>query len=163
MRISKADREKLKHPLGKIASAHEVAELGKKGEAKIIAVGDVCGKALSEHGVKPWIWIYDGKEMRKKVGWEIPAADITVRNPRGGITKSLIRAIDIAMGRERTRIFVRGEEDLAALYCIATAPLGVIVVYGQPGRGIVVVDVGNKRRFARRMLKKYYSPFFVAK
>lgn len=38
-------------------------------------------------------------------------------------------------------ILVDGEEDLAVLPCILTAPSGSLVLYGQPGEGLVVCEV----------------------
>jgi uncharacterized protein (UPF0218 family) len=36
---------------------------------------------------------------------------------------------------------VEGEEDLAALACVAMAPLGSCLVYGVPGKGMAVIRV----------------------
>lgn len=151
MKISVADKAKLKKPLGPILSIAKIAQAAKT--TKLIAVGDVCGKVLIEHGIKPWIWIYDGLELRKPVSWKIPPSHIVAVNPRGNVTASLMRAVDFALKRAKsTKIFVKGEEDLAALYCIATAPEGTLIVYGQQKRGIVVVDAVKKRNFARKIL-----------
>ena len=59
--------------------------------------------------------------------------------------------------RERVRLEVRGEEDLLALVCIALAPEGAVVAYGQPDEGAVIVrvDRGAKGRvhdILRRMV-----------
>ena len=43
-----------------------------------------------------------------------------------------------------TRIDVDGEEDLATLPAILIAPEGASVVYGQPGEGMVLVQVGRE-------------------
>jgi uncharacterized protein (UPF0218 family) len=50
-------------------------------------------------------------------------------------------------------IEVDGEEDLAPMFVLATAPLGTIIVYGQPRQGVVmrVLDVQAKQR-ARNLL-----------
>ena len=41
----------------------------------------------------------------------------------------------------RTRVLVEGEEDLLTLAAVLCAPLGSLVVYGQPREGIVVIKV----------------------
>jgi len=48
---------------------------------------------------------------------------------------------------------VDGEEDLAPMFVLATAPLGTIIVYGQPRQGVVmrILDVQAKQR-ARNLL-----------
>jgi uncharacterized protein (UPF0218 family) len=38
---------------------------------------------------------------------------------------------------------VEGEEDLLTLVAMAVAPLGSFVIYGQPGEGLVVVEVDD--------------------
>ncbi|MEK7129458.1 MAG: DUF359 domain-containing protein, partial [Patescibacteria group bacterium] len=47
---------------------------------------------------------------------------------------------------QKTVIIVDGEEDLLALPAIAEAPLGAVVYYGQPNRGLVEVIVDMKKR-----------------
>ena len=80
-----------------------------------------------------------------------------VGNPRGNITPSLMRAVDDAMRTGEGRILVKGEEDLATLYCIAVAPIGALVIYGQPKKGMVVVEVAKDSR------KKAISKIFKCK
>ncbi len=45
--------------------------------------------------------------------------------------------------KDSTKIFVDGEEDLITLAVITTAPNGTLVVYGQPGEGMVFVEVDD--------------------
>ena len=49
---------------------------------------------------------------------------------------------------EPVLVEVDGEEDLAPMYILATAPLGTIIVYGQPKKGVVmrVLDIEAKHR-----------------
>lgn len=70
-----------------------------------------------------------------------------VQNPPAHITQELWDAIDEAFKSEkRVLIEVQGEEDLAALPCIALAPSGAVVLYGYPDRGAVVVPVDDRAR-----------------
>jgi len=41
---------------------------------------------------------------------------------------------------------VEGEEDLLTLVVMVTAPLGSLVVYGQPNEGLVLVEVNGEAR-----------------
>jgi uncharacterized protein (UPF0218 family) len=52
---------------------------------------------------------------------------------------------DALKSKKNARIYVHGEEDMAALYAIARAK-GKIVLYGQPKKGIVAVKVGIKEQ-----------------
>ena len=66
-------------------------------------------------------------------------------NPAAEITEALWRAVSDAYESERsTRIEVVGEEDLATLVCVHLAPPGSAVVYGQPGQGVVLIEVTQK-------------------
>jgi hypothetical protein len=44
------------------------------------------------------------------------------------------------------RIEIDGEEDLASLVCIVTAPMGSLVIYGVPGKGMTVVTVDSRTK-----------------
>jgi hypothetical protein len=156
MKVSAKIRAELKEPLGKIVPAPLLKKL--KGKKKmIIAVGDVTGKNLIRMKIIPDIWIYDGIVMRKPVKWELEFPTHIVGNPRGNITPSLMRAVDDAVRRGKGRIYVKGEEDLATLYCIAVAPIGALIIYGQPKKGMVLVEVGKESR------KKAISKIFKCK
>ena len=72
---------------------------------------------------------------------------IVLENPAGMIRKEVWPVISEAFkSRERVRLEVRGEEDLLALACIALAPEGAVVAYGQPGEGAVIVRVDRAAR-----------------
>ena len=53
---------------------------------------------------------------------------------------------DAVNSNEKIKIEVEGEEDLAALVAIATAPDGAHVIYGLPQRGLMVVEVNDDTR-----------------
>ncbi len=82
---------------------------------------------------------------------EVEKAVIIVNNPPGHITKELVNAVKntylsiIKNGRQRI-IQVVGEEDLAGVPAILLAPLGGIVLYGQPREGVVLVEVTEEMK-----------------
>lgn len=116
---------------------------------KLISVGDVTTFHLLNLGIIPDILIVDDRTKR------VPASDrvvvgtkhkgfteISVDNPAGVITEDLIDAVRNALDAdENVRIFVRGEEDLAAVPAILMAPEGSAVLYGQPDEGVVLVKI----------------------
>jgi uncharacterized protein (UPF0218 family) len=120
-----------------------------KNPTKVITVGDIVTFNLLNAGLVPDISFVDERTKR------VPAADhimhgtmhprfttITVENPPGIITEGLLREVSKAMDSDNpVRIFVKGEEDLAALPAIAMAPLSSVVIYGLPDEGAVVVKV----------------------
>ena len=79
-----------------------------------------------------------------------------VKNPPGTLTEESFKAVSEAMkNEESTKIIVDGEEDLITLLAVKEAPLDSIVLYGQPGEGVVLVRVTEeKRREIMRMLSE---------
>jgi len=121
---------------------------------RLISVGDVTTFHLLEAGIFPDICIVDNRTKRKPVATHMSARnmdnvyeEVSVDNPAGIITDELIRTLCEAFASERPiRIFVRGEEDLATLPVILLAPLGAVVLYGQPDEGVVFVKVTKEKK-----------------
>ena len=85
---------------------------------------------------------------------QMKGIDAKVENPAGQITNELVREIASALERNvPTQHMVEGEEDLAALACVAMAPLGSCLVYGVPGKGMAMIRVDQEAvRQARSMI-----------
>jgi uncharacterized protein (UPF0218 family) len=145
-------RRELKEPLGELVRG-EIPEpyLRVKGELEkaryVITVGDVVTENVLKVGIKPSLAIYDHRTKRHEYHPDIEtgAVVMTVQNPAGTITKALLNAIKKGFGlAERGRrvyIKVYGEEDLAAIPAVLYAPVGSIVLYGQPDEGVVLIRV----------------------
>jgi len=80
-------------------------------------------------------------EETKKMIVEFDGPPITVKNPAGFITNEMFRVVEEAIKNKKGKIFVDGEEDLAALVAMIVAPNGAIIIYGQPSEGMVFVKV----------------------
>jgi uncharacterized protein (UPF0218 family) len=127
---------------------------------KLISVGDVTTFHLLEAGIIPDICIVDNRTKRKPVSSDMSARnmdkiydEVSVDNPAGIITDELVRILCEAFASEKPlRIFVRGEEDLATLPVILLAPLGSVVLYGQPDEGVVFVEVTEEKKGEIRTL-----------
>jgi uncharacterized protein (UPF0218 family) len=121
--------------------------------AKIIAVGDRVSGNLINSGFSPNVVIVDNKVMRKPVEpLEFDAEKtFSIRNPAGTITDEAYETVEKAVGSAgRVRVLVDGEEDLLTLVAVLSAPVGSIVVYGQPREGIVVIPVTKESK--RKMM-----------
>ncbi len=162
--------EELKQPLGtlhrgpedNVSIALDSALSSVEDKSMIIAVGDVTVLALEESGIIPRIAVIDGRTKRQD--WS-PASRISLKesqrfyavNPAGTLTQSMFEACQHAMDwNGPTVIDVEGEEDLSPIPLILLSPLGAVVMYGQPGEGLVVrrVDLAAKSR-ARRFLDAF--------
>jgi hypothetical protein len=107
------------------------------------SVGDVVTDYLIRAGYPPSVAIIDGQTMRRP--YEGVTIDeyriIHVKNPAGCICPSLIHAARIAVDSLKVVIQVDGEEDLAVLPLALVAPEGSLILYGQPGEGVVVLEI----------------------
>lgn len=121
---------------------------------KIISVGDIVTFNLLSAGLVPDICFVDDRTKRApasdkimKVTRNARFKTMTVENPPGVITEELLHAISDAMSSEKPiQIFVKGEEDLAALPAIAMAPITSVIIYGLPDKGAVLVRVTEKKK-----------------
>lgn len=153
MKLPDDKRGRLKDPKGKLFESSEDAleYLDSISYDLIIAVGDVVSVDLIDSGSEPDIVIVDFSVMRSPLEKEkeeiIESYDIRkveVDNPAGLITKELWESIRNA--EPPLKIVVDGEEDLATIPAVLHAPLGSVVAYGQPSKGIVVIEVTDEKR-----------------
>ncbi|MGA9139732.1 MAG: GTP-dependent dephospho-CoA kinase family protein [Methanocella sp.] len=159
LKLTEALREKLKTPFGTLYKGKGaecltkvIRSLGKP--VKIISIGDVTTYYLIKAGIVPDMCLVDNITMRIPVDHEIRKGtahesfkDIRVDNPPGVVTQALMDAIrDNMSSKVPVRIFVNGEEDLAVIPACLYAPIGSVVIYGQPNEGVVVVRVTEEKR-----------------
>ena len=147
-------RDAFKEPMGPVFT--EVPELLAGADGPVIAVGDVVTYHLLRAGRPPDVALVDGRTEREAVDPDVAAAldefppDAVVPNEPGTLSAelvaALVSAVRAATGGERTVISVEGEEDLATLPAVLSAPEGALVVYGQPGEGMVRVAVDAETR-----------------
>ncbi|MDP3564804.1 MAG: GTP-dependent dephospho-CoA kinase family protein [Methanoregula sp.] len=135
-------RKLFKEPFGELhQNIEEIVSLISHGT--VYAVGDVVTHNLHKNGITPAIAVIDGHTMRSPCS-HMPAHRgecISVKNPAGTLTDELVRALTYAVLHPPVTINVDGEEDLAVIPLILAAPLGAIVLYGQPHKGVVMRTV----------------------
>ncbi len=143
MRILPArHRQLFKEPFGTLFYSFEDVLKLLPGKP-VFSVGDVVTANLLKAGRPPEVAIVDGHTMRQPYpGVTIPEYhQMLVKNPAGGLTEDLIDATQVAATRPGTIIQVEGEEDLAVVPLAMHAPLGTIILYGQPGEGVVMLSI----------------------
>ena len=122
---------------------------------RVYSVGDVVTARLIRRDIMPDVAIIDGHSMRTPCN-RSPAVFprcIRVKNPAGTLTDELIEALGLALADPPTLIYVEGEEDLAVIPLVMAADEGGVVLYGQPGEGVVVREVdGKAKEKAKEML-----------
>ncbi len=149
-RVPEEKRNIFKEPIG---SELKESELIKHHDTKMITVGDVVSLTVRNNGIRPILSVYDGyterREMTEFAALVEGEEKVSVINPAGTITDELDDAVRNALTTGDTDLIrVEGEEDLALMPCILHAPEGAVVVYGWPGKGMMIVstdDVTRKR------------------
>ena len=106
--------------------------------------------SFREHGVRPRLSVYDGFTERREMTdfarlvEDEPKEDVV--NPAGTITVGMAEAVRRGIEGNVGLVRVEGEEDLAVLPCLVLAPDGYRVVYGMPGRCMMVIEVDDLAR-----------------
>jgi uncharacterized protein (UPF0218 family) len=152
--LPEENRVYFQKPFGKIYSNFdEILPLimGKR----VYTVGDVVTYSMLKRGLIPDIAIVDHLTKREPCSINPDFGDLKVikaDNPPGTITDDLLDAIEQALGNVPAVIDVNGEEDLAVIPVIMMAPLGSVILYGQPGKGVVLRDVTEESKKKGRKL-----------
>ncbi len=122
--------------------------------ARLITVGDIVTFNMLNAGLVPDISFVDDRTKRSPVSDMVVKGTrnanfmtVTVENPPGIITEELLDEIQKAMeSNTPVQIFIKGEEDLAALPAIAMAPISSVIIYGLPDKGAVLVRVTEDKK-----------------
>ena len=153
MPVSPDDLQRLKTPFGKLIQDRDVTKAqilsAIKGAKKVVTVGDATTERLISIGIIPDVSVIDGKERRSATDRQIhyPAKEFKCVNPAGTITRKAIDVLKQAIrGTHPTRVRVDGEEDMLALPLFRFAPIGSVVLYGQPLEGLVVVKITRSKQ-----------------
>nr|WP_321350174.1 GTP-dependent dephospho-CoA kinase family protein [uncultured Methanoregula sp.] len=150
-------RRLFKEPFGELH--REIEELLPRLSGHMVcAVGDVVTYNLQKHGIVPDVAVVDGYTMRTPCSRipEVTSTCTMVKNPAGTLTDELIEALDRAVAHPPTTLVVDGEEDLAVIPMVIAAPLGAIVLYGQPGEGVVFRTVTPEAKETARIFLSHF-------
>ncbi len=151
VKLSNTAREYLANPLGKLYGVEELDvlkeditlfSLEKKGY--LATVGDRVTYTVLEWGLTPDIAVVDCMERRKPVNLVDESFFNSVwyvDNRRGSINMAIKDLIVNVLNDTPVLIKVGGEDDLVGIPVIYSLPEGSLMLYGQPMKGIVAVDV----------------------
>jgi uncharacterized protein (UPF0218 family) len=118
----------------------------------VYTVGDVVTHTLMRRGITPQVAIIDGHSMRTPCSRTpvVEGRQLRAKNPAGTISDDLIEKVQDAVAHPPALLFVEGEEDLAVIPLVLAAPIGSIILYGQPREGVVfrIVDDAAKKKAA---------------
>lgn len=141
-------REKFKKPFGVLMP--EAKGLGDLAEV-VATVGDITTKKFNEFKLNQQVSVIDFKVERQKrfsdireLGFLGNERLIKVSNPAGSITSDLFKVCLAIWNKGKVILSVEGEEDLAVLPMVLTAPLQAAIYYGQPNEGLVKIEVSEE-------------------
>ncbi len=149
MALSQKLQEELREPFGRVMQAPDaIRRLSDSRPEFLAAVGDETILNLLANGIRPDLGVYDLRCKRQpitdddaKIIVDASQGASVVQNPAGTITAHLKAAINERLLEGGGWIRVEGEDDLAALALMASMPDGAVLLYGQPGEGMVWVEV----------------------
>ncbi len=156
-RLPDSLREELAKPHGKLYRGSGKELLREVEEIKdcrlFCCVGDLVTASAIEVGAIPDIAVVDGKTLREEeVGLDYShfEARLDAENPPACITCELIsalrKAVELAEGGKKALVFVHGEEDLAVMPLGLLLPENSLIVYGQPGEGVVALVIDEEKK-----------------
>lgn len=140
----------LKHPLGQllyVPNKEEVRQHASRAN-KLVLVGDVVTRWFVDQGLKFDLAIVDGMTKRE-ITSAIDFGDLPVTsgtNPPGTIKSQIVEHLRKSLELTPSVVRINGEEDLLVLPMILLLPLTSLVVYGQPDKGMVLVEVSENTK-----------------
>ncbi len=158
--LKKEGRKYFKKPLGKLYPSLDHVEKQILHNNFIISIGDATTNNLLDADIIPKIGIIDNKIERASSNHNIEynAITLTANNPPGTITDELWDTIDKALGiakESNVLIVVDGEEDLAVIPSALMSDKETIILYGQPGEGVVVVNADEIKNKENEILDNF--------
>ena len=153
MKLPDSLREQLKTPLGLLLPIgqdnKDNVQKYISDDSYVITVGDRTTEKMIDYEIIPSLQIIDGFEKRQKR--EFPKlgneSELTIDNPAAEITLQSIQIIKKAFEMSSpVRLIVNGEEDLLVLPVCIHAPENSVVLYGQPNKGLVLVQITTEIR-----------------
>ncbi|MEM2941270.1 MAG: GTP-dependent dephospho-CoA kinase family protein [Thermoproteota archaeon] len=152
-------RRIVKKPIGILVKDEAgLRSLLKGFKGRLVSVGDIVSEKLLDLGFNPSLCVVDGKTMRTifpgvkrfKHGRKL----FTLVNPPGTVSEESWRVFKEALASAPSTILVEGEEDLLTIVAVKTVSKGSLVLYGQPGEGVVVVKVDeSSKKLIQRILE----------
>ena len=153
MKLPDSLRDQLKIPLGILLpiGQDDKTNIQKylSDDSFIITVGDRTTEKMIDFDLIPSLQIIDGLEKRIKrdiikLG---NAFELKIDNPAAEITLESIEIIKKAFTMNSPiRLTVNGEEDLLVLPVCIHAPENSVILYGQPNKGLVLVQITTEIR-----------------
>jgi cytidyltransferase-like protein len=109
----------------------------------IFVVGDSSLESFRKHDWPYQLGVIDHLKNRKayQPDLQIEEPILTTQNQPGEISPVMAAALENALQNKTKHVVIEGEEDLAAAALALLAPLGTLIYYGLPGKGMIEMEV----------------------
>lgn len=142
IRLTQDQRKFFAKPQGRVIN--RIVKSSKEG---VFVVGDATLQYFIQHNLPYQLGIYDKKINRVTTDSaviNVLKPDIIVEHTPGTISSQLAETIQLALQKKFKYVFVKGEEDTAAIVLVLLLPLNSLIYYGQPNKGMVKMGVTEK-------------------
>ena len=149
-KLTQLARFVLRQPMGEPIRGKDLCNIK---DGALVSVGDISSLIAFEAGKKPRLAIVDFKVKRNIISKSMKQKlldylkdykQISVKNPSSLITDESEKALKDIAPLPATAIIVDGEEDLLFLLAVKYMPSGNVIVYGQPGIGLMKVIISDE-------------------
>jgi len=156
MKLSENQKNILKEPLGTVMNLDtETISCAKKR----VIVGDVTLEEFLKRKLDFDFAYIDRRSLRAEYQIDTTLGEKTtinteILNEPGEISKQVFDFIHTQLEAENTVFEIKGEEDLLVLPLLLLLPLESSIFYGQPGKGVVSVQITEeKKEWVRSLLE----------
>lgn len=166
--LSKSLRSQLREPFGFLVE-NDIPSQYLQNPQQIVTVGDVTTERFHKLGIEQKLSVVDFQVERVKthktlqeLGFSGSENIVSLENAAGQLSqdiwKKLLGAMKNLQSAGSEIIIVDGEEDLLVIPLILMLPLGFTLFYGQPKKGVVMVDITEKIKHQTfSILKQFVS------
>lgn len=147
--ISESTLMTLKKPQGQLLENEHTINPNRLATAtKVVTVGDIVTQSFFRSNLRVDHSIIDFRNKLDHYPWEpknIPKSQtLSLTNPKRKILNSAASALFKSIDSNKRLFVVDGEEDLLAIPMVMCLPLQSLLYYGQPGKGIVELEITEK-------------------
>ena len=171
--LKHSHRRFLKKPFGQLCAQKNV--LAAAAKAKVtVSVGDATTLFFLSNSLVPSVAIVDFLEKRSPTSESHSQQILSVqwgkffvaRNAPGTLSSGALLAVSEAISFASARsvalrkalVVIDGEEDLVFLAAVLHAPKGALLFYGQPGKGIVMLQAtAESKKIAEKLLGEAFD------
>ncbi|RLI77913.1 hypothetical protein DRP07_11650 [Archaeoglobales archaeon] len=162
LKLPESLREFLAKPHGKLYRGKGLETIEKIREIRryspLVCVGDLVTYYTFKAGYEPDLVVIDLKTVRDLIDSEMVAymesklvnyIKKKVKNPPALITPELAELLVESVKELKNRkiyVLVEGEEDLATVLLVYLLPYNSLILYGQPGEGVVALVVDREQK-----------------